>query len=96
MPIIDAEEYEEMQGQSEYDKQFGEVNKAEDKLFKEDNDHILIQHTYDADKYSLYDTGIEAGLSEEAAYMFRGFECIDIEMKVNKKTGRVVAARVIN
>lgn len=93
MPLVSEEEYEEIKSEGD---QFKELDDAEDALFKEDDEHVLLVKTFDTDKYDMYDLGIGAGLSESAAGYLKHFEYVEVEMKVNKETGRVVAARVIS
>ena len=46
------------------------------------------------DSIDLYNKGIESGLSEKAADYFRYFNEVELELYVDKDTGKVLGIRV--
>ncbi len=48
------------------------------------------------DGIDLYNKGIEAGMSEEAADYFRYFEEVELDLYVDKDTGKVLGVCALN
>lgn len=48
------------------------------------------------DGVDLYNKGIEAGMSEEAADYFRYFNEVELDLYVDKDTGKVLGACALN
>ena len=90
MPILDAEDYEELMDHEERSRQ-----KCEDTpTLKAREGQTIIYVTAFVYRDSLQNAADEAGLSDDAWEQFKYAEEYGIELLVDEKTGRTLNARL--
>lgn len=87
MPVVDSYEHAVILQEKEPHKP---------KMPIEDEDHLVIVSYARFDEDDIYDDAIRAGMSEEAADYAGRYEELEVAVKVERRTGKVVELQILN